>query len=118
MRLESVATCQVTCDDFTKKIRLVLLCFVVVGQNSPFKISRRSEKVGIDLSHFMLCFLYFLTIFDKKASEYLIEDKRLIKLNFCLQNSDFFLFLKLFLRYESISIHCLPIGQAIFGKLV
>ena len=66
----------------SRKIRLDLLCFVFVGQNSPFKISRRSEKVGVDLSHFMLYFLHFLTSFDKNVSEYFIDHKRLLKTYF------------------------------------
>ena len=98
--MRALRLCKVTCGDlsfyvrwFHGKIRLVLLCFVVVGQNSPFKNSRRSEKVGIDLSHFMLYFLNFLTICDKNASEYFIEHKRLIK--------TYFLFIKL--RFFPIS---------------
>ena len=74
----------------SRKIRLVLLWFVVVWQNSPFKISRRSEKVGIDLCHFMLYLLYFLTIFDQKASEYFIEHKRLLKTYFLFTKLWFF----------------------------
>ena len=75
---------------FHGKIWLVLLCFVIVGQNSPFKISRRSEKVGIDLSHFMLHFLHFLTIFDKNVSEYFIEHIRLLKIHFLFTKLWFF----------------------------
>lgn len=75
---------------FHRKIRLVLLCFVDVGQNSPFKISRRSEKVGVDLSHFMLYFLHFLTSFDKNVSEYFIDHKRLLKTYFLFTKLRFF----------------------------
>ena len=51
---------------------------------------RRSEKVGIDLSHFKLYLLYFLTIFDKNVSEYFIEHIRLLKIHFLFTKLWFF----------------------------